>query len=453
MTNKCTRIRCTSVNFVHFMSVIFLFTLVFQSAANAQRYTFVDLGLLPGGIESHGEAINELGQIAGFADDENGLYKAYTWNNGVMTDIGTLGGPSARAYGINNSGQITGWADNDRGHQHAYIWDNGVMTDLGTLSTDESLSMGRRINEQGLTVGSSDAESGLIHAFFYNGADMLDLGVLGDRFSLSWGRDLNEFNQVVGASQLHISGPSHAFIWENDTLTDIGTLGGTTSQANGINDMTQIVGFAYNADEYSHAFMWEDGVMTDLGTFGGTESHARELNENGDIVGYAFTPEENKHAFLYMDNILYDLNYMADVPNGYKLQGARDINDSGQIVGTAIYEGNFRAYTLIPRDDPFTLSASPLIGGESGTFNVTGAKPNTKIWLAYSIDGIGWSYNNRLSAALHLIKPMSAGNAIYTDANGAAEWNLAIPDVNPRPVWLQAAQRNIVSNVVVTEIQ
>src|SRR6185503_13442543 len=54
------------------------------------------------------------------------------------------------------------------------------------------------------------------------------------------------------------------------TLTDLGTLGGSSSQAVAINEAGQIIGQSYLAgDAEQHAFVWQGGVMTDLGTLGG----------------------------------------------------------------------------------------------------------------------------------------------------------------------------------------
>ena len=44
------------------------------------------------------------------------------WQNGVMTDLGTLGGPSAQARGINPQGQIVGSSDTSGGETHATLW-------------------------------------------------------------------------------------------------------------------------------------------------------------------------------------------------------------------------------------------------------------------------------------------------------------------------------------------
>jgi probable HAF family extracellular repeat protein len=49
-------------------------------------------------------------------------------------------------------------------------------------------------------------------------------------------------------------------------VTDLGTFGGIqTAQASDINGAGQVVGAAR-----SHAFLWQNGMLTDLGTLGGT---------------------------------------------------------------------------------------------------------------------------------------------------------------------------------------
>src|SRR5262249_25919150 len=81
----------------------------------------ISLGTLPGGAESGATGITDNGQVAGNSTngtrnpfpDPNvfflpwGETRGFVWRNGVMRDLGTLGGADTLAYAQNNRGQIT----------------------------------------------------------------------------------------------------------------------------------------------------------------------------------------------------------------------------------------------------------------------------------------------------------------------------------------------------------
>ena len=66
------------------------------------------------------------------------------------------------------------------------------------------------------------------------------------------------------------------------TAIDLGTLGGIISAALAVNEASQVVGDAFTATGATHAFLWENGVMTDLGTLGGSQSRAFALKISTD---------------------------------------------------------------------------------------------------------------------------------------------------------------------------
>ena len=120
-----------------------------------------DLGTLGGTASdySYSVAINNSGQVAG-SSTINGELHAFLDSNGVMTDLGTLGGTNSKSYGINNLGQIIGQAYTAGNiAPHAFLYSNGVMTDLNNLIDPAfglTLIWGVAINDSGqiLAVGS-----------------------------------------------------------------------------------------------------------------------------------------------------------------------------------------------------------------------------------------------------------------------------------------------------------
>lgn len=278
----------------------------------------VDLGTLDALAFSEGFAINNHGQVAG--DSSPGGTQPFSgtlWANGEIIALGSLGGGRSFGNGINNRGQVVGGSRTPAPEfvNHAFLWEDGIMTDLGTLP-GRPVSIARDINNRGEVVGNSGPFEGAPdhHAFLWEKGTMTDLGTLGGIFSRAYG--INSRGQVVGVSTT-AGEQLHAFVWKKGTMTDLGTLGGTCSVARHINSRGQIVGGAdipsgnscgqilFGADIPSgqeHAFLWEDSVMTDLNTLipensGWVLWEARGINASGQIAGVGSINGQT-HAFL-----------------------------------------------------------------------------------------------------------------------------------------------------------
>jgi len=93
-------------------------------------------------------------------------------------------------------------------------------------------------------------------------------------------------------------------------ITDLGTLGGSSSGAADTKHRGEVVGSASTTgDSAIHAFLYSRGKMQDLGTLGGSASRAAVINNRGEVVGSASTTGDSAtHAFLYSRGKMQDLN-------------------------------------------------------------------------------------------------------------------------------------------------
>src|SRR5690606_21199877 len=66
--------------------------------------------------------------VVGWSGTENYSSRhAFRWENGVMTDLGTLGGQISWAYGVNADGSVVvGWSMNKDGAIRAFRWADDV---------------------------------------------------------------------------------------------------------------------------------------------------------------------------------------------------------------------------------------------------------------------------------------------------------------------------------------
>ncbi len=303
-----------------------------------------------------GRVLNGAGQAVGQAVNGSAS-QAILSQGGTQTFLGTLGGSDSAATALNETGQIVGWANTADGSAHAFLSSGtGPMTNLGTLSGGR-FSVATDINSVGVAVGFSDA----------GGAPYSGSGL--------------PANSYVGLATIVLG--AHAVEFSNGTVTDLGTLGGSSSKATGISDSGLVVGSSLTDDGSVHAFLSDlsdHGKMADLGTLGfnthtpksvdldtSTDtpksvvfdtSEAFAVNNIGMIVG-----ESNGLAFLDLDGVMYNLNDLIPQDSGLILRSAIAINDSGQILvlgGPLGQAGYGSLYVLTPDSNSFPDYPSPV---------------------------------------------------------------------------------------------
>jgi probable HAF family extracellular repeat protein len=316
-----------------------------------------------------------------------------------VTDIGTFGGPSSYfdnlhltdnyffntvfynfSQVLNSKGVLVGFADTpapdpssanpmfcyvlDCFVTHAFQWQNGVKTDLGALPEGAS-SAAFWINSNGLIAGNSQ-----------NG----------------------QFDPVIpGLPELR------AVTWKNGKIRDLGTLGGSSSFAQAVNDRGQVTGLALNGipDSFSffyqylyclpfqicpanatetRGFVWDEkNGMQDIGTLGGPDAFPSLINQHGQIAGFSYTDSTPQpttgfptlHPFLWEKSKgMKDLGSLG----GTNTASVNGLNERGEVVGGALLAGDVvNAPFLWDGEKLINLVTPPFSGGgEASWINESG---------------------------------------------------------------------------------
>jgi len=280
-------------------------------------YTITDLGTL-GGWSSRAYAINDRGQVVGLAYTARGDQHAFLWQDGVMTDIHSPPSSSwSSGKDINNAGQVLIHYGFD-----SLVWDNGVLRPIVGFNLARDAEA-RAINDAGQVVGYSyDSTLGYSTGFLWQDGVTSHLGLpIGPE-------DINNLGQIAGSTGLAPSG-TQAAVWDGEQIIDLGTLGGLLAWAVSLNDLGQVIGVSERApggDRVFYAFLWQDGVMTDSSALAGALVwNATDINNCGEVLagGWIYHPD---YGFLILrDLIPAELRW-------YGLYGA-SLNDAGQIAG------------------------------------------------------------------------------------------------------------------------
>lgn len=291
------------------------------------RYSVIPLDPQPD-KSSFGTAINNKGQIVGWAQTDTGA-RAYLYRNGVLTELGTLGGNSSHGSALNNRGQVVGDSD-----LHAFLYQSGIMMDLSALPGGTN-GYAEGINDRGQVICAFGSQ-----AVLYSDGQLYDLGTFMPTC-------INNRGQIAGGNG------TTAVLYSHGTLADLGTLGGFGGLAYGINDRGQVVGVSVTGTGRGGAFLFSNGKMIDLGTTSDSlpNSIAFGINNRSSVVGEVYSTGLSGvyHAFLYEHGKMIDLDTCIVDSPGLTLENAMGINDAGEIVANGNYgDGRNHAFLLKP---------------------------------------------------------------------------------------------------------
>jgi uncharacterized membrane protein len=279
------------------------------AAAQARGASFEDLGAFPNAVVTYPRAINDRGDVVGYAYAD-GRDIAFLWTRKtgyqvisydvLATDVnnrgevvGLLGiceetfhciqrgfvwgrqrglqdlGPFV-PYAINNQGTMAGVCTDRPPSYRPCVWDRGVITELAPSGRADG------INDRRDVVGSPPffwSRPGVVVSLEDGGA----LEVLP--------RDINNRQDIVG-TRTYLGGPhgvlQMATVWSRQGLNSPDVPGNTVGM--GINNQGTVVGFIWS-DAPPFAFAWDrKDVFQVLEVPGVISSRANDINNSGQIV-------------------------------------------------------------------------------------------------------------------------------------------------------------------------
>jgi len=317
--------------------------------AQLQRYELHLIQSFPPGSTSDTSAasVNDLGQVTGLSSPGG----AYLWSVATgMIDIGERPNSlSSAGYDVNRFGMVAGTS------YTATLWTgvNEMVPIAAPAGTYFPFAFG--LNDTGRVVGHASVSSNLTAAWVWDPVqgtrDLRALGVPGAATATA----INESNQIVG-KRLASNYIAYRFDLSSGVFVDLGTFGGPTSEALGIDDLGRVVGSARNANYNTRPFLWTSAAgMRDLGSLGGMPydfGEATSINTSGQVVGNSSTASGERHAFLWdASHGMRDLNELVEDLGTFRLITATRISNTRWIVGNGRdpVSGIIRAFVLRPQ--------------------------------------------------------------------------------------------------------
>lgn len=350
---------------------------------------------------SYGSDINDLGVVVGAGSAQYTTDIMCIWRPGDVypQQVYFHGYNRTTPEGISDSGHYVGYGPKPDG-THGFL--NGI--DLGLGSTNA-------VNNSGQVVG-----------WTYDSLYLYKDGVFDYLPTSYWGSEALSINDSgVAAGYWYTDCTQDCYsevaLFRNDSLILLGDMGGGYAEANDINNVGQLAGWACTSIECTNwnGFIWTNGSWTVIPTLGGRGSEALAINDSGVAVGQAYGSDNLQHAIIYDPvNGIRELNSLIPPGSGWDLIVANDINNMGQITGIGKFNGLTRGFILSPPDTSITIVSPELdqlfIAGESDTIK----------WTSENVDSVD------ISVVLH-----------WYDVFGRVEIPIAqnVPAANERYVW------------------
>lgn len=323
-------------------------------------YDIFNIGVVdPGDIGSQGLGVSPGG--VGVGRSQGVSNQAFSWTgSGGLFALPSLPDRAFNvANGANDSGVVVGTASATffGANPLPVRWSNGAVSQMDLPG---SFAFGRAndVNSAGVAVGSVGGgtdETAVIWGT--SGAPSLITTPTSGGATMRTAFRVNDSGWAVGQG----IDPDNAarnvgFVFDSVTGTsfEVGALTGANGAiAYGVSNAGHVVGSSMLNQGSGRPFVWtEAGGMVEIPLPAGTSSGiARAVNSAGWVVGIA--SGQFAVPFLYDGANTYALGDLIDPASGWDLltntsSGALGITEDGMIVGTGVFNGDIRAFAMVP---------------------------------------------------------------------------------------------------------
>jgi probable HAF family extracellular repeat protein len=335
-------------------------------------YTITELPLPAGAdpqAQSEGMGVNADGVAAGSVwDAAHPTVEAVIWPESATSTVLDIPPPNTRGWAINDAGDVVGFGSYPGSiHPFLYRHDTAQMEDFSKQLPDR-YSFAIDINNDEIVTGFTGAGR-TVRPFLYeeSGGSVTLLDPLPGHANAG-GMAINEAGHVAGISSKDEYGQdSRAFIYRDGTMEDLGPV----YEVRDVNNADVIAGSAMRTGPTpvgpsvpppTRAFRLDASVKKPrpelLGLSPAPGYFANQgfgINDDGAVVGWSADANGNYRAFVDIpsgvDAGFYDLQDLVVEADGWVLQWASGISNTGYIVGGGTYQGKNRSFLLTPAPD------------------------------------------------------------------------------------------------------
>ena len=268
------------------------------AAATAYTFTTLDDQADPTfnqllGINGHHVIVGYFGSGADAQHPNKGYVLKPPYGQGNYTSENFPGSAQTQVVAINNIGDTAGFWVTANGTNHGFVRWNGVFENFNDPKTPHmagSVNQLLGINTNGVAVGFYNDAQGNSHAY--------------------------EVNQATGV------------------FTAIKIPGDVSTQATGISNTGDIVGFGKDAAGVTTSWLLHAGHLTAYQFPGGTNTQAFGVNDHDEIVGSYLDGAGVMHGFTLKAPLGPTSHWQSiDDPNGVGSTLVNGLNDNGDLVG------------------------------------------------------------------------------------------------------------------------